>query len=844
MPVASVRNPEKLAAELEVSNDQIRLIEKWYRDIFRSAPDGMLVADKHGHIVQVSARLETMFGYAEGELDGKSLDVLLPADVRESHVGMRNSFLARRLNYRLAGMTGDLHGCRKDGSEFLVEVSLSRLPDMDGHAGIICAAIRDVTERKRMEEAMFAREQEFRTLLENAPDVVVRYDRECRRTYVNPAWERVNGVSAADVLGKSPHEVSVRVMPIADEFEKILRDVMMTGQPGEMDLTWWNEADELVCFAMTATPEFDAKGGVVSVLTVARDISQQRCMQEALAIREREYRTLIENFPDTISRYDLDCRRTFVNPAFSAMVDGGAAALLGKTPVECPGGLNADIYEAKISEVFATGMHTEFELKWTGKNKNEICTHVCLTAERDVPGNVVSVLAVGRDITELNEHRKQVYQMEFYDTLTQLPNRALFNDRLRQMLADSSRHERLAGVMLLDLDRFKEVNDTLGHPVGDVLLREAAARLTFCVRAYDTVARLGGDEFAVLLPEIRCGDDLGRVANKILESFNRPFLLEGKEVFVTGSIGISLYPADSRDGDDLLKHADSAMYLAKRCGRNNFRFYSKDLTDSANERLMLEGDLRQGLGRGELELYFQPKVNLADGMLMGSEALLRWNHPERGLVPPDKFIHIAEDCGLIVEIGEWVLRSACRVAYEWNRCGSLLHKVAINLSARQFQSNDLVKTVREVLEETGCYPEWIELEITESLLLDEDGKVLEALTAFQDMGIAIAIDDFGTGYSALSYLARFPIHTLKIDRSFVSRLTEYGHPAELVRAIISIAHSLDQHVVAEGVETAEQEAILQTYGCHIGQGYLYSEPIPKPKFELLTLSFGRETAAG
>jgi diguanylate cyclase (GGDEF)-like protein/PAS domain S-box-containing protein len=567
------------------------------------------------------------------------------------------------------------------------------------------------------------------------------------------------------------------------------------------------------------------------------EIAERKRIEEALIASEQESRTLVDNSPDTIARYDRNCRRSYVNPAFAGMTEGGAAALLGKKPTECPGGLNADLYELKINEVLETGVNTEFELKWPDQDGREISSHIRLTAERDAAGNIVSVLAVGRDITELNEHRKRVYRMAFYDTLTSLPNRALFNDRLLQMLTDASWHDQQAGVIVLDLDRFKSVNDTLGHSVGDELLREAASRLTYCVRGYDTVARLGADEFAMLLPEVRSGDDLGRVARNILEAFNEPFILEGKEVFISCSIGISLYPEDSSTADDLLKQADSAMYLAKRSGRNTFRFYSKDLTSSAHERLTLESDLRRGFARGELELYYQPKINLADGVVLGSEALLRWNHPQRGMVPPDKFISIAEDSGLIVEIGAWVLRQGCQAACEWNDLGKPLHKVAINLSARQFLSNNLVKTVRNVLTETGCQPEWIELEITESLLLDEDGEVLEMLEVFREMGITIAIDDFGTGYSALSYLARFPIDTLKIDRSFTSRVTEKGHHAELVKAIISIAQSLDQIVVAEGVETAEQAAVLQSYGCHIAQGYFYSKPIPKAAFEKLPQSF-------
>ncbi|HEX5338267.1 MAG TPA: EAL domain-containing protein, partial [Gallionella sp.] len=567
------------------------------------------------------------------------------------------------------------------------------------------------------------------------------------------------------------------------------------------------------------------------------EIIARKRMADELVMREQEARTVIENSPDGIARYDRDCRRIYVNPAFGKMVEGGTAALLGKRPSEYPGGGDYLCYEAKISEVFATGEDAEFELRWTDKENREIFSHVRLTAERDAAGNIVRVLGVGRDITELNEQRKRIYRMAFYDPLTSLPNRALLNDRLHQMLADAARHGQQAAVLMLDLDRFKAVNDTLGHSAGDRLLCDAAKRLADGLRACDTVARLGGDEFAILLSEVRSYDDLGSVASKILESFNAPILLEEKELFVSCSIGIAVYPTDSKDADSLLQQADSAMYFAKRSGRNTFRFYSKDLMDSANERLALEADLRRSLARDELMLHFQPKVSFADGTVTGSEALLRWNCAERGWVPPSKFIPVAEDSGLIVDIGTWVLREACRTASAWNRPDKALHKVAINLSARQFQSGNLLATVCDVLEQTACRPEWIELEMTESLLLDEDGSVLDVLEAFRNMGITIAIDDFGTGYSSLSYLARFPIDTLKIDRSFVSRVTENGHHAELVKAIISIAHSLDQQVVAEGVETEAQAAVLRTCGCHIAQGYLYSKALPRNAFELLPPSF-------
>jgi len=342
----------------------------------------------------------------------------------------------------------------------------------------------------------------------------------------------------------------------------------------------------------------------------------------------------------------------------------------------------------------------------------------------------------------------------------------------------------------------------------------------------------------VLLPDIREAEDLGRVASKMLARFQERFLLSGKEVFVSCSVGIAVYPADSSEPEDLVKFADSAMYFAKRSGRSGFRFYSRDLTASAKERLFMESELRRAVERCELSLYFQPKVELVSGEMTGSEALLRWQHPSLGMVPPTQFIPIAEDSGLIVDIGRWVLWEACRAAARWNGEGKPLHKVAINLSGRQFQVCGLVETVSEALHGTGCNPQWIELEITESLLLDEDGRAREILEALRAMGVSIAIDDFGTGYSALSYLTRFPIDTLKIDRSFIHSVTTDHYRAELVRAILSIARCLKQQVVAEGVETLEQAAFLEANGCQVAQGYLFSKPLPMAELEKLPRRFG------
>lgn len=440
------------------------------------------------------------------------------------------------------------------------------------------------------------------------------------------------------------------------------------------------------------------------------------------------------------------------------------------------------------------------------------------------------LLATLQDISELKSYRRQLHSLSFFDTVTGLPNRALFVDRLNQALTDASWHSQQLGLLMLDLDRFKDINDSLGHTAGDALLQQAAQRLQQVMREYDTVARLGGDEFAVLLPEVRHATDMGSIAQKVLGAFAQPFQIGGQDVFVTVSVGGAFYPADAQDAVQLMQYADAALYHAKSQGRNNFRFYSKELTHQAAERLKLESELRRAIEADELELHYQPKFDLATGLLVGAEALMRWNHPQRGLVPPLSFISMAEDTGLIVPMGAWALRSACAAAARWNAGRPQPLKIAVNLSARQFTGTPFSATVSEALRLTGCCPRWLELEITESLLLDGREDVLAILQDIAAQGISIALDDFGTGYSALSYLTRFPVDTLKIDRSFIKDLPGDRSSAELVKAIVSLGHSLEMNLVAEGVETREQAEHLIGLGCQLVQGYLYGKPVPDAVF--------------
>jgi len=432
-----------------------------------------------------------------------------------------------------------------------------------------------------------------------------------------------------------------------------------------------------------------------------------------------------------------------------------------------------------------------------------------------------------RTITEHNQ--ANLYQLAHYDALTGLPNRLLFTDRLTQAMAHAHRAERLVAVLLLDLDRFKAINDSLGHSMGDLLLRGIAERLSGCIREGDTVARLGGDEFTVLLPELRYIEDCATVARKILENLARPFLLDGHEVFVSTSIGITLYPFDESI-DTLLRNADTAMYHVKEHGGSGFEYYTAEMSTASLKRLSLESALRRALERQEFVLHYQPQVDLVSGQIAGAEALLRWQHPEWGQVAPGDFIPLAEETGLIVPIGKWVLSTACRQAKDWQDAGHPPIPVAVNVSARQFYQEDFMDTVCEALETTQLDARYLELELTEGTLMQNGPATTAMLNKLHSMGVQFSIDDFGTGYSSLSYLKRFPIDRIKIDRSFVTHITSDTDDAALTSAIIAMSHALGIQTVAEGVETREQLGFLRERHCDQMQGYLFSRPIPATEF--------------
>jgi diguanylate cyclase (GGDEF)-like protein/PAS domain S-box-containing protein len=564
-------------------------------------------------------------------------------------------------------------------------------------------------------------------------------------------------------------------------------------------------------------------------LVVIRDISERKQGERSLKISEERYRMLVENQSDLVVKTDPADRILFVSPSFCDLFGQTEQELIGRhfLPIIQSDNLEEtfkcrqQLYRAPHRCYFEQCANTRYGKRWFGWSEKAVL---------DDQSNVVAVVGMGRDITDRKGAEFEFHQLAYYDILTSLPNRSLLNDRLSQALAQAGRDGRFVAVLFLDLDRFKSVNDTLGHAAGDQLLMIIAGRLLDCMRESDTVARLGGDEFVVVLNAIEHEDDIVTVAEKILSVLSEPVQLEKQEIFPTASIGISLFPNDGNDVNGLLKNADMAMYQAKDQGRNNYQFYSQEMNVKALEHLMLETSLRRALERDEFFLVYQPQMNLQSGQLVGVEVLLRWNHPDLGVLMPSRFISMAEETGLILSIGEWVLRTACRQNRIWLDEGLGPLRIAVNLSGRQFKQKGLIATVAEVLEESGLPPDALELELTESIIMEKAEETISILLKLKEMGINLAVDDFGTGYSSLSYLKHFPIDRVKIDRSFVRDISTNSDDAAIVEAIIFMAHSLNLQVTAEGVEEHVQLMYLAERKCDEIQGYLLSQSLPVDEF--------------
>jgi|GEM_PF-776554 len=688
----------------------------------------------------------------------------------------------------------------------------------------------EISRLRQNLETLRDSEQRFRTLTQQLPVGIFMTDLQGQCRYVNERWCQMTGLSAEQTVGL-PWMHALHPDD-RDQVEKIWRQALDKGSEFVVDHRFKTPTGREVWMDTRAVPLRDRAGQIVYYLGANTDIAELKRTEETLRASEARFRSYFELPLVGIALTGPDKRWMEVNNRLCEMLGYRRPQLLQLTWAELtyPEDLATDL--AQFERV--AGRRIEgysVDKRFMRQDGSLLYASVSTRCVRRANGMVDYYVVVIQDISERKQAEEHIQHLAHYDVLTDLPNRTLLGDRLQQALLRAARDHSQVGVLLVDLDNFKRINDTLDHTVGDQLLREVGHRLQSCVRECDTISRQGGDEFAVVLPDLINNDEAPRVAERILGAMTEPYRFGDDDLHITCSIGISLYPRDGRSAEILLKNADSALYRAKDLGRNNYQFYQSGATMVARERLTLENSLRYAVDRQQLELYYQPKWDFHANAITGAEALIRWNHPQLGLLPPARFIPIAEDSGLVLTLGEWVLRAAVQEIGKLNQQGAPGLRVAVNVSARQFHQGNLTALVQGLLAESGIDPASLELELTEGILMHHTEDNIAALKAFKAMGIRLAIDDFGTGYSSLGYLQRFPVDVLKIDRSFVTELPNNDSNVAIVDAIVTLAHGLGLLVVAEGVETIEHVEFLRAHGCDEGQGYYFGRPVPLLEFQ-------------
>ncbi len=649
----------------------------------------------------------------------------------------------------------------------------------------------------------------------------------------NQAFEEYLGTRREQVLGKTARECGHEGLDFTNCESAI---DMFTGKGSRTYETTVVSADgtlrDIICSKSLYLNPDGTIGGIIGSIFDVTGHKHTRGLLDNLKFMQ----VLIDTIPCPIFHKDTNGIYLGCNKAFEDYLNKPREEIIGKSDYDLVPKSVADKYcRADLDLLEKRGIHAyEASIQYADGTRHEvICNKAVFLNPDGTPGGLVGSIL---DITERKRFEEQLMYQANHDSLTGLPNRNLLNDRLNHALAYDGRHRELLAVMLIDLDNFKVINDTMGHSSGDVLLLEAAKRLQHCVRQYDTVARLGGDEFVLLLTDVEHVQSLAKISDKILALFKVPFLIDGREIFVTASIGIAIYPADGVTADTLLKNADTAMYHAKELGRNGYQFFAEEMNVKVQERLIMETRLRKALERREFYLLYQPRVDVESGAIAGVEALLRWR-PEGGdVIMPDEFIPLLEETGLIVQVGEWVLRAVCLQGMAWQAAGVPPLIISVNVSARQFHQKNLPEKIEEILLETGFPSRLLEIELTESIIIQDVEETILKLDRLKEMGLRLSIDDFGTGYSSLSYLKRFPIDILKIDRSFVRGLMTDPDDATIVSTIIAMAHNLKMNVVAEGVETSRQLQFVDQHGCEEVQGFFFSKPITPDTLAELIIS--------
>ncbi|MGC1461786.1 MAG: PAS domain S-box protein [Terracidiphilus sp.] len=802
------------------AEEALRNSEEQYRLLFDTNPVPMWVFDRTTlRFLAVNQAAILQYGYTKTEFLAMTVaDIRPEEDIPElvKNVERRNHGLQKPDAWRHR---------RKNGTIVDVEVVCHDL-DFHGTDAMLVAAY-DVTARKQSEEALLVKTALLEAQSESTIDGILVVDESDRIILANKQFQLHFGIPHELLASRDDRSVLMYVTEQVENPDAFIEKVKHLNkhqyEKGRDEIKLKNGK----VFDRYSAPLVDVNGAHRGRIWYFRDITEHKLAESAMRQAEEKYRAIFEDSVLGIFQIAPEGRPISINRALAQLHGYRSPEEFMAEVQNVPAQLFVDPNRMiEVAKQAATGevVHGA-EVEVYCKDRSRKWVRISQRAVRDVYNDIRNYEGTVEDITERKAAEERVQFLAYYDALTELPHRALLQDRLGHALADARRRKEKVALLFLDLDRFKIINDSLGHSLGDIVLKEVAKRLKQCTRAQDTVARVGGDEFLIMLNRVGDVAEAAVAAERVMREMSAEFLIQGHSLRMSCSIGISISPEHGADGETLIKNADAAMYFAKEAGRNGVRFFTGEMDTQAAERLALESNLRLALDRGEFFLVYQPQMEIATGSIIGFEALIRWQHPALGLIPPDRFIPIAENNGFILQIGEWVLRTACAQARQWWDDGLLPVPIAVNVSAIQFRQENFSTLVKNVLFETGLAPEFLELELTESLLMSNEDVMFAVLQELREMGVKLAIDDFGTGYSSLSYLKQFRVNKLKIDRSFIRNIVFDPGDAAITTAIISMANSLNLKVIAEGVEDEAQMSFLRAHGCDEIQGYLFSKPI-------------------
>ena len=773
-----------------------------------------------GRFSYVSPQVETMFGYSTEQWSSANFwdDHLHPLD-RDRAVYFHLSQVALGLDHSI-----EYRFIKHDGSVAWVRDIVKVLRNAAGAPDRLAGVMLDTTAEKAAAAELAKQHALLRSLIDSVPDLIFFKNLQSVYMGCNLAFCEFAGRPESAQIGKTDLDFFDR--DTAEFFRARDRDMLAAGESRRNE-EWVTYPDRhQVLLDTLKAPIFDAQGQAIGLIGISRDITESKRAEETLLLAH----SVFESTSEGILVTDQQSRILMVNPAFTAITGWSAEDVVGHNPSMFQSGRHPPRFYAELWSYLLDHGHWQGEIWNRRKNGDVFAESMTISAVRDSCGAVTRYVGLFADITQRKQQEEEIWHQANFDALTGLANRSLFHDRLGRALARARRKTQQVGLLFLDLDRFKWINDSLGHDAGDQLLVEAAQRLNACVREDDTVARLGGDEFTIVLQGLVDREPLQVVIEKVLEALSRPFVLHGSEHYVSASIGVTVFPGDADNSSDLLRNADIAMYQAKAAGRNCYSFYSSHMRDETLARVELEQDLRRDVKSGEFALHYLPVIDIGSRKLAGAEALLRWQHPTRGLLAPAEFLAVAEECGLMVGLGEWVIGELCRQWRTWVDAGLAPVRITFNLTNSQFRHPALCDAIGRAMALHGVPGAMLALDLTEPLMLGRGTAPLQRLLELKQLGLHFSLDDFGTGYSSLTTLKDFPFDTVKIDRSFITRLPASSVDQQLVEAIILMAHSLKLEVLAEGVENEAQLALLRALGCDLAQGFLVSRPLDAQQF--------------